>query len=76
MLSNALESLQNQVAIKIKAQGLPNRVELRKTENPHMLGNQQLQFHYAMGCIKITREVKKYFEVGDNKNTPNQNSTF
>lgn len=41
-----------------------------------MLGNQQLQFYYAMGWRKITREVKKYFEVGDNKNTPNQNSTF
>lgn len=41
-----------------------------------MFGNQQLQFYYAMGWRKITREVKKYFEVSDNKNTPNQNSTF
>lgn len=70
MLSNALESLQNQVAIKIQAQGLPNMGGTKKNRKPSYAWN------YAMCWRKITREVKKYFEVGDNKNTPNQNSTF
>lgn len=76
MLSNAFESLQNQVAIKIKAQGLLNRGGTKENRKPSYVWKSTITILLCDGLEKNHKRGKKNFEVSDNKNTPNQNSTF